>query len=253
MSGNFRGFPNQVSQETDDQGTQRFFFGRDGNFEDVQDITEATFVAEEGSAGYLLTDNGGSEGWISALNSGQGGELSGNSLNGLKFNLDNLGNPQPAVNAFFGRNFGVGYRLDNGADSNNYVYKGVDGVQVSLAPEYQYVSGLGSGTIRSKAGYGTSAGAPLIIQGGKLSFNVSFRIEEAVANGRVVVAQTIEDIMVRRAPQFGNVVTVLNSQSSDTLSVDVGINDGDKIYMSEAKASLISAVADIGNADNPDA
>ena len=174
-------------------------------------------------------------------------------MNGLKFNLDNLGNPQPAVNAFFGRNFGVGYRLDNGADSNNYVYKGVNGVQVSLAPEYQYVSGLGSGTIRSKAGYGTSAGAPLIIQGGKLGFNVSFRIEEAVANGRVVVAQTIEDIMVRRAPQFGNVVTVLNSQSSDTLSVDVGINDGDKIYMSEAKASLISAVADIGNADNPDA
>ena len=253
VSGNFRGFPNQVSQETDDQGTQRFFFGRDGNFEDVQDITEATFVAEEGSAGYLLNDGGGSEGWISALNSGQGGELSGNSLNGLKFNLDNLGNPQPAVNAFFGRNFGVGYRLDNGADSNNYVYKGVDGVQVSLAPEYQYVSGQNASPQKSKAGYGTSAGAPLIIQGGKLSFNVSFRIEQAVANGRVVVAQTIEDIMVRRAPQFGNVVTVLNSQSSDTLSVDVGINDGDKIYMSEAKASLISAVADIGNADNPDA
>ena len=46
VSGNFRGFPNQVSQETDDQGTQDFSLEETVILKDVQDITEANFVAK---------------------------------------------------------------------------------------------------------------------------------------------------------------------------------------------------------------
>lgn len=273
VSGNFKGMPNKWTHEEEE-----VLVGRGDKLSVVEDVTafvelndsdyhltdfvennqEASdlFVGEGTSARMLLKDKFGSEGWESALGSGQGSSLysdgnayGGNVLRGLKYDATpNVGGlvAQPNVNAFFGRNFGVGYRLDQNASSEYlYPYRATDGNRFEPCPGYAYKTN-GNEYKQSIAAYGTSAGAPLILQGGSLTFGLTFTITEDVSNGRVLVAQTIEDVMVRRPLQFSSSVTVSSVENDFTHSIDVGLLHGKKIYQSDPEKNLICAAANVG-------
>jgi hypothetical protein len=266
VSGNFRGLPTAYQY---DEGRGRYFIGGNGESAEIEDITAFSkaaaplgidnyvegIIPSTGSAGYLLNDGNGSEGWTSALRSGQGSSRwldynNGGHQYGLKYDENHPEIPQPSVNAFFGRNFGVGYRCDEGVGSSNYPFKNTDGTEEEQCPTYEYkYSTLEPFTTRSA--YGTSAGNPLIFQGGALLFNVSFQITQDVSNGRAIVAQTIEDAMVRRSITHQDSVNLLSVQNEYTHKIDIQLKNGDKIYPGEVNSDLICASADVGNTENP--
>ena len=259
VSGNFRGLP-----------TKAYFdgkFGPNGNNNDyeIEDITafvensnsgvdqlvnnEEPIIPNGSPAHMLLNTGNGSQGFAGAWYSGQGSSkntTSGQLTRGLKYDENFPDENQPNVNAVFGRNFGVGYRADNNSGAD-YPYKFTDGDGFRQSPRYK-ARLSGGGDFITRAGYGTSAGAPLIIQGTKLSFDLSFRITQDIENGREVVAKTIQDIMIgKQTPTYSAKVEILASNNKFLYNLDVGLTNGRKIYQSDVEKNLISMASHIGN------
>ena len=261
-SGNFRGL------QLDHRGNGKWSKAGDTNsanhveceditaqVEDIPDanIDNSSKLIPNGSPASMLFRLGdGTEPWSRALSCGQGStnHLAADPyIRGLMWDENqDFGFGQPDTNAVFGRNFGVGYRADATAVSP-YPYKGHSVNELPNDQDCCSWSFLNDGdqSLSTRAAYGTSAGAPLIIQGTKLSFDLSFKITQDIGNGQQVVAQAIEDIMVGRPLTNSSVVEVISFNNVYNYSLDVGLTDGKKIFQTDPEKNLITMVTDVGN------
>ena len=210
-------------------------------------------IDPESAVAQLLGTGGGTEPWTPAFKAGQGSTKNnsggGSYTRGLMWDQNEVEvEGQPNVNAAFGRNFGVGYRADVGQGAA-YPYGGhpfdPDGAAIKESCRWDYTTDGGANYI-TRAAYGTSAAAPLIIQGTKLSFDLSFKITQEVSNGKEVVAQAIQDIMVSRPLTNPGQVEFISSNNVYNYSLDVGLTDGKKIFQSDPEKNLITMVTDVG-------
>ena len=261
-SGNFRGL------QLDHRGDGKWSKPDDDNSDnhpECEDITaqvenipdpnidnSSKLIPNGSPASMLFRQGDGTEPWNRALNCGQGTTKHldiGSYLPGLMWDENQpFGFGQPDTNAAFGRNFGVGYRAD-ATGSSDYPYKGHSVNDVPNDQDccsWSFLNDLDE-SFSTRAAYGTSAGAPLIIQGTKLSFDLTFKITQDIGNGQQVVAQAIEDIMVGRPLTNSSVVEVISFNNVYNYSLDVGITDGKKIFQSDPEKNLITMVTDVGN------
>ena len=266
-SGNFRGL------ELDHRGNGRWSTPDNSNNEvqcedivvQVQGTSDGIVdndPIEQGDGGGLIPSGSpasmlfklgsGTEPWSKAFNSGQGTTKHaepGYYKRGLMWDENQPTDfGQPDTNAVFGRNFGVGYRADVGGGSD-YPYKGhpLNGETVDQdCCSWSYINN-GNQAQTTRAAYGTSAGAPLIIQGTKLSFDLSFKITQDIGNGKQIVSQAIEDIMVGRPLTNPARVELISVNNVYNYSLDVGLTDGKKIFQSDPEKNLITMVTDVGS------
>tara|TARA_R100000458_G_C8277975_1_gene253785 strand:- start:1065 stop:6656 length:5592 start_codon:yes stop_codon:yes gene_type:complete len=256
-SGNFRGLELEPVIPNGASGNAGVW-SNGGTEEDCGDIvSQVGGLVNDGSPASMLFQTAfETEGWINARKSGQGStdnEPHNFYSRGLAWDeSEDSQNGQPDTNAVFGRNFGVGYRADHAEDgtlSNTYPYQGYPLNEESLIEECCSWSFLNSKnqSLKTRAAYGTSAGAPLIIQGTKLSFDLSFKITQDIGNGQDVVAQSIHDIMVGRSLTHSSVVDVVSVNNVYNYSMDVGLTDGKKIFQTDPEKNLITMVTDVGN------
>lgn len=212
-------------------------------------------IGDGSAVSQLLKLGGGTEGWTPALSAGQGstknGTNGGSYYPGLMWDENQpASDGQPNVNAAFGRNFGVGYRADVGTGST-YPYKGYafgDPEQQDCCTwAYNAIQAPNSTT---RAAYGTSAAAPLIIRGTNLEFNLSFKITQDVSNGKEIVAQAIEDIMVNRPLTNPAKVEFISKKNVYDYNLDVGLTSRRKIFQSDPEKNLITMVTDVGSTDD---
>ena len=221
--------------------------------EDLLLDNEGKLIPNGSPASMLFKLGNGTEAWSRAFSSGQGStkhaDTGANYQRGLMWDEnrdEDFG--QPDTNAVFGRNFGVGFRADEGG-GGNYPYKGYAPNGEPVVQDCCTWSYINNGNIAqtTRAAYGTSAGAPLIIQGTKLSFDLSFKITQDVGNGKQIVAQAIEDIMVGRPLTNASSVELISVNNVYNYSLDVGLTDGKKIFQSDPEKNLITMVTDVGS------
>jgi len=105
--------------------------------------------------------------------------------------------------------------------------------------------------------YGTSAGNPLILQGGKLDFSVSFLMPGAVTGVRALLKNAIRIALSGQGQgvldsEFGvGTVTLLDVKRTHTHQIDLGLEDYDPIVVGTDLSNLICGVGDVGSFSPP--
>ena len=129
--------------------------------------------------------------------------------------------------------FGIPYTGDNSGVVN------IEGGDIPL-PTWKTVLGTTFAPSSTKVHYGTSAGNPLILLGGSLSFSCSFSIEENVnGNARQLIAAIIARILAGEdslIPSYVNVLSVSNSFIHD---IDLSIQNFEKYNEGSGVTKLI--------------
>lgn len=101
--------------------------------------------------------------------------------------------------------------------------------------------------------YGTSAGNPLILQGGKLDFSVSFLMPAAVTGVRAFLKNAIRIALsgqgqVALDSEFGaGAIELLDVKRTHTHQIDLGLEDYDPIVVGTDLSNLICGVGDVNN------
>lgn len=117
----------------------------------------------------------------------------GTNIHGAAPGLPNI---HPRTRALFGRNFGVSSRSDGGsstATTQGFSTYHQDGTISQQPLRWRYWTGTEFKT--RVMSFGSSAAAPLIIQGGLVKFKVKFKVLEDVAEGKLVVASFLESYL----------------------------------------------------------
>lgn len=105
--------------------------------------------------------------------------------------------------------------------------------------------------------YGTSAGNPLILQGGKLDFSVSFLFDSAVTGARALLKNAIRIALSGQGQgdldsEFGaGTVTMLDVKRTHTHQIDLGLEDYDPIVVGTDLSNLICGVGEVGSFTPP--
>ena len=218
-----------------------------------------TRILDSSAAGKLLKTAENTERWMFATEAGQGStkhnEFGGGRSRGLMWDENNNETGQPNVNAAFGRNFGVGYRADeNGGDI--YQYKGYSGsigadplnppLQNSDCCSWHYKD-FNNAVKKTRAAYGTSAAAPLIIQGTSLTFSVKFRIKmDLIGNGKEIVARAIENLLTGREVENPARVEKVGDQNIIVKhGLNVGLTNGQVFAENDPEKYLITMITDV--------
>jgi hypothetical protein len=173
--------------------------------------------------------------------------------------------PDPSVNyldrwgnRFFGMNYGVGSKGQpafigmEGADALNYESN------LPYWKQYIYDSDMdahGGGYHQTRrARYGTSAGNPLILQGGDLEFKVRFVVtNDELWNGKKLIAETVMEALCGATGDdlsWSNYVNLLEVQNLATLNIDLGLDSFDRIQPGDPFSYLICGVGQSNQDDN---
>jgi hypothetical protein len=154
---------------------------------------------------------------------------------------------KPSTRNFFGFNYGVGVRYDQGAiggpTTNALGFPNASSPQYSAGVDWQHAGGSGL------AAFGTSAAAPLIIQGGQVSFRVKFKVLEDIQFG---ARDSISDFVSEILTEGVGTDDRFEADAVDrTYQHDVALDLIDGQQLSPSQRKLITAVADIDNSGNP--
>lgn len=153
---------------------------------------------------------------------------------------------KPSTRNFFGFNYGVGVRHDQGAaglTTNGLGFLNASSAQYSAGVDWQHANGSGL------AAFGTSAAAPLIIQGGQVSFRVKFKVLEDIQFGaRDSISDFVSDLLTEGESSDDRFEADVVDR---TYQHDVALDLIDGQQLSPSQRKLITAVADIDNSGNP--
>jgi len=138
-----------------------------------------------------------------------------------------LSDISPRTRALFGRNFGVSSRSDGGsglASTQGFTTYNEGGSQSQQPLRWQYWDKDTSSFKRRVMSFGSSAGAPLIIQGGLVKFKVKFKILEDVAEGKLVVASFLEQYLGGEGNNQSEIIEVDEEGTSIKHTHEVNVN-----------------------------
>lgn len=221
ISGDYRGF-----KKTNTQSSL-------SNADDVDISSGGLFDPVDGSpAAQMIKSGWGSPGWMTGFQAG--GDKAESTYGYLSDQT------KSTCNALFGQNYGVAYKRGE-SDPLGW---GDDAEQKDPPRWFNSTSNAPSICV----GYGSSAGAPLILQGGSLSFSCSFTITEDIDNGKDVVSRSLREILCKKSQAdltHGGVVTINESSTKFVHSIDLGLSDGAKVYPSDPRSDLIVALSNV--------
>jgi hypothetical protein len=198
-------------------------------------------IPQASPAGQMLSNGYGTPGWMGPYNAGGGFVYSENSEEYLYWGYLS-DQTKTSCNALFGQNYGVAFKAPISHGSG--LGWGSDAGQQD--PPRWFSTGTANAIT---CAYGSSAGAPLILQGGSVEFSCSFTINEDISNGKVVVSRSLREILCKKKQEnltYSSVVTINESPSTYTHSIDLGLSDGNKIYDSDSNSDLITAISNVG-------
>lgn len=222
ISGDYRGFRNEsnISSDQDDV--------------DLTDIGELYTVTGGSPAAQMINSGNGTPGWATGLSSG--GDFFETTYGYLSDQT------KTRCNAMFGQNYGVAWKRPSSAGAVAFGY----GDDPDTFSPPRWINSSTQGAL--VATYGTSAGAPLILQGGKLTFSCEFTITQDISNGKVVVSRSLREILAKK-PQadltYADLVEINSSVTTHKHSYDLQLSDGTKIYNEDGLSDLITAVTNV--------
>ena len=228
ISGDYRGF-----RREDNIG--------DGDDVDLVNGNELYAPPAEGPAGQMINDGYGTPGWATGISSG------GDFFEGTYGYLSDQ--TKTRCNAMFGQNYGVAHKRPSSAGSANFGY----GSDSETKDPPRWINSSAQGTLIGT--YGTSAGAPLILQGGKLTFSCEFTITQDISNGKVVVSRSLREILAKKKQDgltYADVVEINSSITTHKHSYDLQLSNGTKIYNEDGLSDLITAVTNVSASSDGD-
>lgn len=233
ISGDYRGF-----KKNRDQG------GDWGKDVDINSNGAPYYdnIPDSSPAGQMLRSGYRTPGWMSSYNSGGGFIYDNGQYSYWGYLSDQT---KTSCNALFGQNYGVAFK----APINHPSDLGWGSDAEEKKPPRWFNTGYVEGSEPITCTYGSSAGAPLILQGGSVEFSCSFTINEDISNGKVVVSRSLREILCKKKQQhltYSSFVTINESPSTYTHSIDLGLSDGNKIYDSDSNSDLITAISNVG-------
>lgn len=161
----------------------------------------------------------------------------------------------PRTRALFGRNFGVSSRSDGGsstATTQGFSTYHQDGTQSQKPLRWKYWTGTEFKT--RVMSFGSSAAAPLIIQGGLVKFKVKFKVIEDVAEGKLVVASFLESYLGGEGNNQPAIIEVDEEGTSikHTHEVNVNLFNKQQLPVGSPERNLIVACQFSGKESDSD-
>ena len=148
--------------------------------------------------------------------------------------------------ALFGRNFGVSSRADGGsgtAATQGFSAYNQGGTTSQQPLRWKYWDKVEQAFKTRVMSFGSSAGAPLIIQGGVVTFRVKFKVLENVADGKLVVASFLESYLGGEGNNQPDIIEVDEEGTSikHTHEVDVRLANKQQLPVGSPERNLIVA------------
>ena len=164
-------------------------------------------------------------------------------------NVSGYNNDRHARN-FFGRNYGVGYRMDGnnaGAGSSNFA--STDGTAELKPPVWQ--SRLAGNAAESTiASYGSSAAAPLILRGGAISFSLKIKtIDDIPFNGPNVMREVITTVLGGGQNPYPDKFEIIENNRSFDYEIDLQLTNKQVLNVGSPFRDLIVAAGNCGTND----
>ena len=148
--------------------------------------------------------------------------------------------------ALFGRNFGVSSRADGGsgtAATQGFSAYNQGGTTSQQPLRWKYWDKFAQAFKTRVMSFGSSAGAPLIIQGGVVTFRVKFKVLENVTDGKLVVASFLESYLGGEGNNQPDIIEVDEEGTSikHTHEVDVRLANKQQLPVGSPERNLIVA------------
>lgn len=225
---NLKGYPKNMGSHENDEGPR----GEVNN----------KLNAAEGTPAYFQEIGGGGQQkmpWDNGTVSGAGG-VNHAAVRGV--------NNEAQARSFFGRNLGVGYRRDgaNSGASGDPFASGT-GTEFSKPPRWNSKFKNNS-EFQTLAGYGTSAGAPLILKGGPVKFRVGIKaINEIAFNAPNTIRDVIKELLLGNENPLPDTFEVTTNEATFDHEIDLQLSNKQQLNTGSPIRDLITAVAEVGD------